>query len=168
MRRRPSVWLLANAPTSVLTSRMTIDYIELEVAGEPVEQVSNFIYLGVTISGDVKIDRDLDVRIQRANGAFHQLWKIWNSRTIKTPTKIRIYKAAVISILLYGSEVWNTTKKQMKRFEVFHQRSLRRILKIKWFFHVSNEEVLKRANIRSIETFTLSYPKCEINFSDDS
>ena len=41
----------------------------------------------------------------------------------------------------------------MKRFEVFHQRSMRRILKIKWFFHVSNEEVLKRANIRSIETF---------------
>ena len=127
------------------------DYIELEVAGEPVEQVSNFIYLGVTISDDVKIDRD--VRVQRANGAFHQLWKIWNSRTIKTPTKIRIYKAAVISILLYGSEVWNTTKKQMKRFELFHQRSLRRILKIKWFFHVSNEEVVKRTNIRSIETF---------------
>ena len=41
----------------------------------------------------------------------------------------------------------------MKRFEVFHQRSLRRILKIKWFFHVSNEKVLKRANIRSIKTF---------------
>ena len=55
------------------------DYIELEVAGEPVEQVSNFIYLGVTKSGDGKIDRDLDVRIQKANGAFHQLWKIWNS-----------------------------------------------------------------------------------------
>ena len=35
------------------------DYIELEVAGEPVEQVSNFIYLGVTISGDGKIDREL-------------------------------------------------------------------------------------------------------------
>ena len=151
MRRRPSVWLLAKCASQ--RPYIEDDYIELEVAGEPVEQVSNFIYLGVTISGDVKIDRDLDVRIQRANGAFHQLWMIWNSRTIKTPTKIRIYKAAVISILLYGSEVWNTTKKQMKRFELFHQRSLRRILKIKWFFHVSTEEVLKRANIRSIETF---------------
>ena len=41
----------------------------------------------------------------------------------------------------------------MKRFEVFHQTSLRRILKIKWFFHVSNEEVLKRAGITSIETY---------------
>ena len=41
----------------------------------------------------------------------------------------------------------------MKWFEVFHQISLRRILRIKWFCHVSNEEVLRRANIKSIETF---------------
>ena len=73
--------------------------------GEPVEQVSNFVYLGANISGDGTIDRDLDIRIQRGNGAFHQLWKIWNSRTIRTPTTIRIYKAAVIIILLYGAEV---------------------------------------------------------------
>ena len=52
------------------------DYVELEVDGEPVEQ----------ISCDGTIDKDLDIRIQRANGDFHQLWKIWNSRTIKTPT----------------------------------------------------------------------------------
>ncbi|KAL5266167.1 hypothetical protein ACHWQZ_G006724 [Mnemiopsis leidyi] len=129
------------------------DCIELSVGGEPVEQVSNFVYLGATISGDGTIDRDLDVRIQKANGAFHQLWKIWNSRTIRTPTKIRIYKAAVLTILLYGAEVWNTTKKQMKRFEVFHQTSLRRILRIKWFYHVSNEEVLRRAGIKPVETF---------------
>ena len=37
----------------------------------------------------------------------------------------------------------------MKRFEVFHLISLRRILKIRWFYHVSNEEVLRRANIKS-------------------
>ena len=41
----------------------------------------------------------------------------------------------------------------MKRFEVFHQTSLRRILRIKFYFHVSNEEVLRRAGIKSIETF---------------
>ena len=46
--------------------------IELEVGGE---QVSNFIYLGANISDDGIINRELDVKIQRANGAFNQLWK---------------------------------------------------------------------------------------------
>ncbi|KAL5252017.1 hypothetical protein ACHWQZ_G014984 [Mnemiopsis leidyi] len=55
--------------------------------------------------------------------------------------------------LSVGAEVWNTTKKQMKRLEVFHQTSLRRILRIKWFYHVSNEEVLRRAGIKPVETF---------------
>ena len=41
----------------------------------------------------------------------------------------------------------------MKRFEVFHHRCLRRILKIKWFYHVSNADVLKRANIAPVDTF---------------
>ena len=57
-----------------------------------------------------------------------------------------------MTILLYGCEVWNTTKAQMKRFEVFHQRCLRRILRIRWFNRVSNAEVLNRAKINSIET----------------
>ena len=52
------------------------DCIELEVDGEPVEQLSNLVYLGATMSGDGTIDRDLDVRIQKANGAFHQPCKI--------------------------------------------------------------------------------------------
>jgi len=122
--------------------------------GEHVEQVSNFVYLGANLSGNGTIDRDLEIRIQRANGAFHQLWKIYNSiRTIKTPTKILIYKAVVIIILLYGAEVWNTTKKKIKRFEVFHLTSPIRILKIKWFYHVSNDEVLRRADVKSIDTF---------------
>ncbi len=77
----------------------------------------------------------------------------WYSRNIKTPTKIRIYKAAVLTILRYGSEVWNTTQARMKRFAVFHQRCLRKILRIKWNYFVSNAEVLKRANINPIEVF---------------
>ena len=82
-----------------------------------------------------------------------QYMLIWYSRNIKTPTKVRIYKAAVLTILLYGSEVWNTTQTQMKRFEVFHHRCLRKILKIKWNYFVSNAEVLKRANIAPVDVF---------------
>ena len=51
-------------------------------------------------------------------------------------------------------------KEADKRFEVFHQISLTIILKIKWFYHVSNEEDLRRANIKSIETFISAARLC--------
>ncbi|MCP4473446.1 MAG: reverse transcriptase family protein [Gammaproteobacteria bacterium] len=129
------------------------DTLDINVEGLPIEQVSNFKYLGTIISGDGTIDKELSTRIQKASGAFNLLGSIWHNRNIKTSTKIRIYKAAVLTILLYGSEVWNTTQTQMKRFQVFHHRCLRRILKIKWYYHVSNKEVLRRANINPIEVF---------------
>ena len=126
--------------------------LDITVDGSPVEQVSHFTYLGTTISSDGTIDRDLTNRINKASGAFNQLGNIWKNRNIYKSTKIRIYKSAVITILTYGCETWNTTKNQLKRFEVFHQRCLRRILKIKWFHHVRNDHVLKEANITSMET----------------
>ena len=64
---------------------------------------------------------------------------IWKNRNIQTNTKIWIYKASVLTILLYGSEVWNTTKKQHHRLEVFH--------------HTGNADVLERARINPIETY---------------
>ena len=127
--------------------------VDITVEGSPVQQVSDFTYLGVIISSDGTIDRELSARIRKASGAFNQLNNIWKNRNIQTNTKIRIYKAAVLTILLYGSEVWNTTKKQHHRLEVFHQRCLRRILRIKWYHRTRNVDVLERARINPIETF---------------
>ena len=126
--------------------------VDITVEGSSVQQVSDFTYLGVIISSDGTIDRELSARIQKASGAFNQLSNIWKNRNIQTNTKIRIYKAAVLTILLYGSEVWNTTKKQHHRLEVFHQRCLRRILRIRWYHRTRNVDVLERARINPIET----------------
>ena len=88
--------------------------VDITVEDQPMQQVSNFKYLGAIISSDGTIDRELSARIQKASGAFNQLSNIWKNRNILTNTKIRIYIAAVVTILLYGSEVWNTTKKQLQ------------------------------------------------------
>ena len=127
--------------------------VDITVDSSLLQQVSNFKYLGVNISSDGTIERELSALIQKASGAFNQLSNIWKNRNIQTNTKIRIYKASVLTILLYGSEVWNTTKKQLHRLEVFHQRCLRRILRIKWFHHTRNVDVLERARIDPIETY---------------
>ena len=78
---------------------------DINVEGLPIQQVSSFTYLGAIISANGTIDKELSARIQKASGAFYQLSSIWCSGNIKTPTKIRIYKAAVLSILLLSMEV---------------------------------------------------------------
>ena len=63
-----------------------------------------------------------------------------------------VYNACVISTLLYGSESWPTYSRQEKTINVFHLRSLRKILGISWQGHVTNSDVLSRAGFLSMHS----------------
>ena len=90
------------------------------------------------------------MRIGNATGAFNQLNNVWKSKNISS-NKVKIYVAAVSTILTYGCEVWSTTQVQMGRLETFHHYCLRRILRVRWFHRVRNEEVLNRASVLPIK-----------------
>ena len=63
-----------------------------------------------------------------------------------------VYKACIISTLLYGSETWTTYAKQERKLNSFHMRSLRRILGIIWSDRVPNTQVIKRAGLPTMYT----------------
>ena len=67
-------------------------------------------------------------------------------------TKMAVYKACIISTLLYGSETWTTYAKQVRKLNSFHMRSLRHILGIMWSDRVPNAQVLKRAGLSTMYT----------------
>ena len=58
-----------------------------------------------------------------------------------------VYRACVLSTLLYGSESWPTYTTQEDELNAFHMRSLRRILGIKWDDYVTNKTVLETTNM---------------------
>ena len=62
-------------------------------------------------------------------------------------TKLQVYRAVVVTSLLYGVETLVLYRKQIRLLEWFHQRRLRSILGIKWQDHVSSKNVLKRASL---------------------
>ena len=128
------------------------DVLDTTVYNEPIEQVAEFTYLGGTIRGDGDLDRELSIRIGKASGAFNSLNNIWKNRGISLHCKVRIYRAAVITILTYGCEVWSATDRQTRRLETFHQSCLRRLLKIRFFHHVTNAEVLRRAGTTPVNS----------------
>ena len=125
--------------------------VNVTIDGNPVKQVTQFTYLGATIKSDGKIDKEINVRIGKATGAFNQLNNVWKNKNISISNKVKIYVAAVLTILTYGCEVWSTTQVQMGRLETFHHYCLRRIIRVRWFHRVRNEEVLNRASVLPIK-----------------
>ena len=83
--------------------------VNVTIDGNPVKQVTQFTYLGATIKSDGKIDKEINVRIGKATGAFNQLNNVWKNKNISISNKVKIYVAAVLTILTYGCEVWSTT-----------------------------------------------------------
>ena len=110
--------------------------LDITVDRNPVKQVTQFTYLGATITLDGKIEKEVSARIGNATGAFNQLNNIWKNKNISINNKVRIYVAGVLTILTCGCDVWNTTQVQNGRLETFHQYCLRRILRVRRFHRV--------------------------------
>ena len=92
--------------------------------------------------------------------------RVWENKKLTTQTKVAVYRACIVSTLLFGSESWTTYASQEKRLNIFHMRCLRRILSISWTDKVSNNEVLAIANIPSM--FTLPTDNWELHAVDRS
>ena len=105
----------------------------------------------LTLLINYEIIRILNSRIAKASAVMSKLHKrVWSNNNLTVNTKMRVYRACVLSTLLYSSETWTTYAAQEKRLNSFHQRCLRRILSIRWQDKIPNTVVLERAGLPSI------------------
>ena len=133
-----------------------VDPPTITISEYQLETVHEFVYLGSTIADSLHLDSELNKRIGKAATTMCKLSKrAWSNRKLTEHTKIQIYKACVLSTLLYGSETWTMHAHHEKRLHVFHMRQLRSILGITWEDKVSNTAVLARANIPSMNTLLI-------------
>ena len=75
---------------------------------------------------------------------------VWNENAISLRTKLKIFNSIVISILTYGCESWKGLNEIEKRLRCFESGCLRKLLNIRWFDRVSEEELRRRTGQRSI------------------
>ena len=70
-------------------------------------------------------------------------------------TKLKVYKAVVVSALLYGSETWTVYICHANKLNHFHTLSLRKLLNIKWQDKIPDTEVLTKADLPSIHSILI-------------
>ena len=73
------------------------------------EVVDSFTYLGSTITSNLSLDAEINIRIAKAEAIMSKLnRRVWSNNNLTVNTKLHVYQACVLSTLLYSGEAWTT------------------------------------------------------------
>ena len=114
-----------------------------QIDGEIMETVTDFIFLGSKITADADCSHEIKRRLLLGRKAMTSLDSILKSRDITLPTKVRLVKAMVFPVVMYGCESWTVKKTECLRIDAFELWCWRRLLRVPWTARRSNQSILK-------------------------
>ena len=117
---------LNNQKTKVMASGPIILW---QIDGEAVTDF-NFLCSQITTDGDCS--REIKRRLLLAREAMKNLDRILKNRNITLLTKVRLVKAVVLAVVMYGCESWSIKKAECQRINAFELGCWRRLLKVPW------------------------------------
>ena len=113
-----------------------------QIDGETVETVSDFILGGSRITADGDCSHEIKRCLLLGRKVITNLDSILKSRDITLPTKVRLVKAMVFPVVMYGCESWNIKKAEHQRIDAFELWCWRRLLRVTWTARRSNQSIL--------------------------
>ena len=107
------------------------------------ETVSDFIFLGSQITADGDRNHEIKRRLLLGRKVMINLDSVLKSRDITLSTKVRLVKAMVFPVVMYGCESWTIRKAEHWRIDAFELWYWRRLLRVPWTARRSSESILK-------------------------
>ena len=101
------------------------------------------IFLGSKITADGDCYHEIKSRLLLGRKVMTNLDSIFKGRDITSPTKVRLVKAMVFPVVMYGCESWTIKKAEHQRIDAFKLWCWRRLLKVSWTARRSNQSILK-------------------------
>ena len=126
--------------TKIMTSGPITSW---EIDGETVETVSDFILGGFKITADGDCCHEIKRCLLVGRKVMTNLDRIFKSRDITLPTKVRLVKAIVLPVVKYGCESWTVKKAECQRIDAFELWCWIRLLRVPWTASRSNQSILK-------------------------
>ena len=120
------------------------------------ETVADFIFLGSKITADGDCSHEIKRRLLCGRKVMTKLDSILKSRDITLPTKVRLVKAMVFPVVMYGCQSWTIRKAEHQRIDAFDLWCWRRLLRVPWTARRSKQSILKEVSPEySLEGLTL-------------
>ena len=114
-----------------------------QIDGETVETVADFIFLGSKITADGDCSHEIKRCLLFGSKVMINLDSVLKSRDIILPTKIRLVKAIVSPVVMYGCESCTIRKAERRRINALELWCWRRLLRVPWTARRSNQSILK-------------------------
>ena len=114
-----------------------------EIDGETVETVADFIVLGSKITVDGDCSHEIKRCLLLGRKVMTNLDSILKSGDITLPTKVRLVKAMVFPVVMYGYESWTVKKAECRKVYAFELWYWRRLLRVPWTARRSNQSIPK-------------------------
>ena len=113
--------------------------------GKQWEQCQTF-FRGSKITADDDRSHEIKRRLLLGRKVMTNLDSILKSRDITLPTKVRLIKAMVFPVVMYGCESWTVKKAEPRRMDAFELWCWRRLLRVLWTARRPNQSILKEIN----------------------
>ena len=117
-----------------------------EIDGETVETVAHFIFLGSKITANDDCSHEIKRCLLLGRKVTTNLDSIFKSRDITLPTKVRLVKAVVFPVVMYGYESWTVKKAEHQRIDAFELWCWRRLLRVPWTARRPNQSIRKEVS----------------------
>ena len=124
----------------IMTSNLITPW---EIDGETVETVADFILGGSKITADGECSHEIKRRLLLGRKVMTNLDSIFKSRDLTLPTKVRLVKAMVFPVVMYGCESCTVKKAERRRIDAFELWCWRRLLRVLWTARRSNQSIVK-------------------------
>ena len=106
-------------------------------------KVADFILGGSKITVDGDCSHEIKGLLLLGRKVMTDLDTVLKSRGITLPTKVRLLKAMVFLVVMYGRESWNIRKAEQRRNDAFELWCWRRLLRVPWTARRFNQSILK-------------------------
>ena len=107
------------------------------------ETVADFIFLGSKITADGDCSHEIKRHLLLGREVMTNLDSTLKSRDVTLSTKVRLVKAMVLSVVVYGCESWTIKKAECQRIDAFELWCWRRLLRVPWTVRRANQSILK-------------------------
>ena len=101
------------------------------------------LFFGSKLTADGDCSREIKRRLLLGRKAMTNLDGILKSRDITLPTNVRLVKAVVFPVVMYGCKSWTIKKAEHQRIDAFELWCWRRLLRVLWTARRSNQSILK-------------------------